>query len=200
MKTLALSNACPATLWFTGLSGAGKTTLVRALQARLEGQGVRTAVLDGDALRSGLCADLGFDDAARAENVRRAAEVARLMNDAGLVVLCALISPRRAHRERARHIVGADRFREIHVSTPLAVCEARDPKGLYARARRGELRRFTGLDDPYDVPTAPWWAVDTSQVDPSAAVDALLNQLQGRAQPIDTAPGKTHSKPAVITT
>ncbi len=195
-----MSRPCPATVWFTGLSGSGKTTLVRALQARLEGLGVRTAVLDGDALRGGLCADLGFDDAARAENVRRAAEVARLMNDAGLVVLCALISPREAQRERARAIVGVERFREVHVSTPLAVCEARDPKGLYARARRGEIRRFTGLDDPYEAPTTPWLALDTSRVDLPDAVERLLSRLQGRAQPIDNAPGKTQSKPAVITT
>jgi adenylylsulfate kinase len=200
LKTIPLPKLCPATVWFTGLSGAGKTTLVRALQVRLEGLGVRTAVLDGDALRGGLCADLGFDDAARSENVRRAAEVARLMNDAGLLVLCALISPREAQRERARAIVGAERFREVHVSTPLAVCEARDPKGLYARARRGEIRRFTGLDDPYEAPTAPWLALDTSRVDLPAAVERLLSHLQGHAQPIVTAPGKTHSKPAVITT
>lgn len=142
-------------IWFTGLSGAGKSTLAQALEARLLAQGVRTCVLDGDALRQGLNKDLGFSDSDRTENIRRAAEVARLMADAGLVVLTAFISPFRADRALARERIGTGRFVEVFVDTPLAVCEARDPKGLYRKARRGEVHHMTGITSPYEAPDQP---------------------------------------------
>jgi adenylyl-sulfate kinase len=152
------------TIWLTGLSGAGKSTLARALG---------WAVIDGDDLRRGLCSDLGFSPADRAENVRRAAHVARILNDAGVDVVVALISPLRAHRALAREIVGAG-FREAFVKAPLAVCEARDPKGLYARARRGELADFTGVSAPYEEPEAPDLTLDTSTLTVEECVQRLI--------------------------
>jgi bifunctional enzyme CysN/CysC len=147
-----------ATIWITGLSAAGKTTLAEAVAAALGD----AYVLDGDAMRQGLCRDLGFSAADRTENVRRLGEVARLMADAGLTVVVAAISPSARDRDavRARHDDGALPFLEVHVDTPLETCEARDPKGLYARARRGELRDFTGIDAPYERPAAPDVRVD----------------------------------------
>src|SRR5918994_2010959 len=144
------------TVWFTGLSGAGKSTLAEAVADRLRDAGRGVAVLDGDALRLGLNADLGFSAADRAENVRRVGEVARLMAGAGLVALVPVISPYRADRDRVRqiHDVAGLRFVEVFVDTPLAVCEQRDVKGLYAKARAGQLRGFTGVDDPYEPPLA----------------------------------------------
>ena len=146
-----------ATVWFTGLSGSGKSTLADAVAASLVGDGRAAYVLDGDNVRHGLNADLGFSAADRAENVRRVGEVARLMADAGLVVLVPVISPYRADRDRVRavHESSGLRFVEVFVDTPLAVCEQRDPKGLYARARAGELRGMTGIDDPYEPPPTP---------------------------------------------
>ncbi len=146
-------------VWFTGLSGAGKTTLADRVEARLNRAGVHTAMLDGDDMRHGLNADLGFGPADRNENVRRVAAVARLMADAGLIVLCPLISPFRRERAMARAAAGDCVFLEVFVDTPLATCIARDPKGLYRRALAGELRDFTGLDQPYEAPDAPDVAV-----------------------------------------
>ncbi len=140
--------------WLTGLSGAGKSTIAQATRQRLKALGHASTVLDGDELRRGLTRDLGFSAADRAESVRRAAEVARLMSDAGLVVIVALISPFRADRDQARALFAPGHFVEVHVDTPLAVAEARDPKGLYRRARQGELRDFTGIDSPYEAPLA----------------------------------------------
>lgn len=142
----------PQCFWFTGLSGSGKTTLANALEARLHGLGHFTYLLDGDNVRHALNADLGFSAADRAENIRRLAQVARLMVDAGLVVLVSAISPFAVDREKARALFAPGQFVEVFVDTPIAVCEQRDAKGLYARARRGELKEFTGIDSPYEAP------------------------------------------------
>lgn len=141
-----------AVLWFTGLSGSGKSTVAGALEQALHQLGVSSYLLDGDNVRHGLCRDLGFSDDDRKENIRRVGEVARLMVDAGLVVLTAFISPHRAERQMVRDMLGEGRFIEVFVDTPLAICEARDPKGLYKKARAGELRNFTGIDAEYQVP------------------------------------------------
>jgi adenylyl-sulfate kinase len=146
-----------ATVWFTGLPSSGKSTLAIAVEERLTERGVSAYVLDGDNLRHGLNGDLGFDAAARAESVRRTAHVARLLADAGLVALVSLVSPYEADRALARraHEEADIPFIEVYLSAPVAVCEARDPKGLYARARRGEITGFTGVDDPYEPPPSP---------------------------------------------
>lgn len=169
----------PLTLWFTGLSGAGKSTLAQTMSRALNERGRRCVVLDGDTLRSGLNRDLGFQAHERSENIRRAAEVARLMNDAGLIVAAALISPLRADRAHARSIIGAHRFLEVHVSTPLEVCEAADVKGLYRRARQGELALFTGISAPYEPPDAPGLAINPMQTGLQPAVDELLALFGG---------------------
>jgi bifunctional enzyme CysN/CysC len=145
------------TVWFTGLSGAGKSTIAAAVAQQLATSGRPVTILDGDEIRRGLNADLGFSAADRSENIRRVGEVARLMADAGLVVLVPVISPYRADRDRARaiHAAAGLTFVEVFVDTPLDVCEQRDPKGLYARARAGELTGLTGVDDPYEAPEAP---------------------------------------------
>lgn len=142
-------------LWFTGLSASGKSTIANALDIALRARGLRTCILDGDVVRNGLCRDLGFSAADREENVRRVAEVAALMADAGLTVMVALISPTRTARHHARSIVGSERFAEIFVDVPLAVAEQRDPKGLYRKARSGALQGFTGIDAPYETPVFP---------------------------------------------
>ncbi|ADO47222.1 adenylyl-sulfate kinase [[Enterobacter] lignolyticus] len=159
-------------LWFTGLSGSGKSTVAGALEAALHAHGVSTYLLDGDNVRHGLCRDLGFSDADRKENIRRVGEVARLMVDAGLVVLTAFISPHRAERQMVRELVGEGRFFEVFVDTPLAICETRDPKGLYKKARAGELRNFTGIDAVYETPEKPEIHLDGEQL-----VTNLVNQL-----------------------
>jgi adenylylsulfate kinase len=154
----------------TGLSGAGKSTVANALKARLEADRCLVQVLDGDALRTGLNAGLGFGSADRAENIRRAAEVAAMFKQAGFVVICALISPSTTHRQLARTIVG-DRFFEVHIDTSLDVCESRDPKGLYAKARTGELREFTGVSSPYEAPALPDVTIDTGHSTIDDSVD-----------------------------
>ncbi|ORM66497.1 adenylyl-sulfate kinase [Pantoea rodasii] len=151
-------------LWFTGLSGSGKSTVAGALEQALHRAGVSTYLLDGDNVRHGLCRDLGFSDDDRKENIRRVGEVAKLMVDAGLVVLTAFISPHRAERQMVRDLLGAGQFIEVFVDTPLAVCEARDPKGLYKKARAGELRNFTGIDSVYEAPDAPEIHLDGEQL------------------------------------
>ncbi len=140
-------------MWFTGLSGSGKTTICRAVQAELIGRGFPVEVLDGDAIRTCLCRDLGFSENDRRENIKRIAYVAQLLTRNGVVVLVAAISPYRSSRDEARTTIG--NFLEVYVNAPLQVCEARDPKGLYRRARSGELARFTGIDDPYETPQTP---------------------------------------------
>ena len=159
-------------LWFTGLSGSGKSTVAGALEEALHAAGVSTYLLDGDNVRHGLCSDLGFSDAARKENIRRVGEVASLMVEAGLVVLTAFISPHRAERQMVRDRLGEGRFFEVFVDTPLGVCETRDPKGLYKKARAGELRNFTGIDSAYEAPEAPEIHLDGEQL-----VTNLVNQL-----------------------
>lgn len=164
-------------LWFTGLSAAGKTTIATNLDRRLHALGRHTFLLDGDAMRQGLSRDLGFSDADRVENIRRAGEVARLMVDAGLIVLAAFISPFRADRRLVRSLFREDEFAEIFIDAPLSVAEARDPKGLYRRARAGEIPRFTGIDSPYESPERPELRIDTTAIDPEAAAEQILTRL-----------------------
>jgi bifunctional enzyme CysN/CysC len=170
----------PAVLWFTGLSGAGKSTVANALEKALFQRGHHSYLLDGDNVRHGLNRDLGFSDEDRVENIRRIGEVARLMADAGLVVLSAFISPFRADRALVRELMEDGEFIEIHVDAPLEVCEARDPKGLYAKARAGVIRNFTGIDSPYEPPEAPEIVVDTSKYSVDECVDELLAYLKRR--------------------
>ena len=169
----------PLTFWLTGLSGAGKSTIAYELETLLIREGQPCAVLDGDNLRHGLNSDLGFSERDRHENVRRAAEVARLMNENGLVVVASLVSPYRDDREAAKAIVGAERFVEVYVSTSLDVCESRDPKGLYRKARTGEIREFTGVSSPYEPPSAPTLTVDTAALTPASAAAVLHVYLRG---------------------
>ena len=169
-----------ATVWLTGLSGSGKSTLADAIAQRLLDDGRPAYVLDGDNLRHGLNADLGFSAADRAENVRRVGEVARLMADAGLVVLAPVISPYRADRDRVRaaHEAAGLRFLEVFVDTPLELCEQRDPKGLYAKARAGELTGMTGIDDPYEPPLTPDLRIEPAPLaDQAALVVAALQRF-----------------------
>jgi adenylyl-sulfate kinase len=160
-------------LWLTGLPGAGKSTLAAALHAALAAAGQQATVLDGDALRKGLNSDLGFGREARRENVRRIAEVARLMADAGLTVIVAAISPYRADRQAARALFDAGRFIEVFVATDLATCMARDPKGLYALAQAGKLAGLTGWDDPYEAPEGAELIIDTVAVSEAQAIAML---------------------------
>ena len=165
-------------LWFTGLSGAGKSTIANLVEKKLFGMGRHTYLLDGDNIRHGLNRDLGFTDADRVENIRRVGEVARLMTDAGLIVLVSFISPFRSERRLARSLLGAGEFFEIFVDTPLAVAEARDPKGLYRKARAGRIRNFTGIDSPYEPPENPEIRIDTSRVSAEQAAEQVIAQLR----------------------
>lgn len=167
----------PVLLWFTGLSGSGKSTLAGALEKALYDAGFHTYLLDGDNVRHGLCQDLGFSASDRNENLRRVGEVAKLMVDAGLVVLSAFISPTKEEREQVRALFDQGRFIEVYVSTPVEVCEARDPKGLYQKARAGEIKDFTGISAPYEAPTTAELTIDTSKGDLATQVNALLDYL-----------------------
>lgn len=174
----AIKSQRPRCLWLTGLSGAGKSALANALEVQLNQQGMHTSLLDGDNLRQGLCRDLGMGTEARKENVRRIAEVARLMVDAGLIVIVAAISPFRADREAARQLFPQDTFLEVYVSTPFEICAQRDPKGLYREARAGRIKNFTGLDSPYEAPLAPDCDINTCEVELAQACEQLLALLQ----------------------
>jgi len=170
----------PALIWFTGLSGAGKSTISNQLERYLHGAGCHTYLLDGDNIRHGLNRDLGFTDADRVENIRRVAEVAKLMVDAGLIVLVSFIAPFRAEREFARRLVEVGEFFEVHVDAPLSVLEERDPKGLYKKARRGELKNFTGIDSPYEAPDEPEIYIDTTRLSVDEAVSKLVSNLKSK--------------------
>jgi len=169
----------PQIVWFTGLSGSGKSTIANLIEKRLTVEGRHAYILDGDNVRHGLNKDLGFTDADRVENIRRVAEVARLMADAGLIVVVSFISPFRNERRLAREIAGDVRFTEVYVDTPLAVCEARDAKGLYARARRGEIRNFTGISSPFEEPEHPDLVLHGAEEEPAELADALFARLFG---------------------
>jgi adenylylsulfate kinase len=169
-----------ALVWFTGLSGSGKSTLAHEVEERLHQAGCRTFVLDGDNVRHGLCADLGFSDVARKENIRRVGEAAKLFVEAGVIVLTAFISPFEADRERVRKLVGTDDFLEIHCHCPVEVCEHRDVKGLYKRARAGEIAHFTGISSPYEPPAGPDLRLETSVLTLEESVQSVLALLQAR--------------------
>ena len=167
----------PCVIWFTGLSGSGKSTTAKALEHRLIEQGLHTYLLDGDELRKGLSSDLSFDDQARSENIRRLGEVARLFTEAGLIVITAFISPFRLEREQARKLMPQGEFIEVYVETPLAICEERDPKKLYQRARQGEINNFTGIDSRYEPPETPEITINTGDLSTEHAVDVIMSYL-----------------------
>ena len=169
-----------AVLWLTGLSGSGKSTVANAVDTALQRRGLASYVLDGDNVRHGLCQDLGFTDGDRVENIRRIGEVAKLFVDAGVIVLTAFISPFRADRERVRALVDEGDFLEIHCAADLAVCEQRDPKGLYAKARAGRIKHFTGLDSPYEPPTDPELALATGTMPLEQCAEQVLAALTAR--------------------
>ena len=167
----------PMCLWMTGLSGAGKSTLANALEQELNKKGKHTYILDGDNLRHGLNSDLGFSETDRNENVRRAAETAKLMIDAGLIAIVGLISPFKKERDWARSLFKDNQFKEIFISTSLEACEHRDTKGLYGKARRGELKDFTGIDSPYEVPDNPEVIIDTKNKTVAECVQFILQKV-----------------------
>ena len=173
----ALKGQGPRVLWFTGLSGAGKSTIANLVERKLHRLGRHTMLLDGDNIRHGLNKDLGFTDADRVENIRRIGEVSRLMADAGLIVLCAFISPFRAERRMVRDMLPEGEFCEIFVDTPLAEAERRDAKGLYAKARRGDLPNFTGIDSPYEAPEQAEIRIDTTAMAPDEAAEHIVSKL-----------------------
>jgi bifunctional enzyme CysN/CysC len=175
----ALKNQKAAVLWLTGLSGAGKSTIANIVERKLVRMNRHTFLLDGDNLRHGLNKDLGFTDADRIENIRRVGEVAKLMTDAGLIVITAFISPFRAERELVRQMMAPGEFYEVHIDTPLADAERRDVKGLYAKARSGRLKNFTGIDSPYEAPENPEVRIDTTRLTPEEAADLLIETLIG---------------------
>ena len=170
----------PCVVWLTGLSGAGKSTIANAVAEQLQGLDRHTYLIDGDNVRKGLNKDLGFSDADRVENIRRIAEVSRLMVDAGLIVITSVISPFASERRMARELMEEDEFIEVFVDTPLEVAEARDPKQLYARARRGEIKNFTGIDSPYERPESPELHIDTTRRSPAEAAEAIVAELRRR--------------------
>ncbi|MDI2145466.1 MULTISPECIES: adenylyl-sulfate kinase [unclassified Pseudomonas] len=168
----------PYTLWFTGLSGAGKSTLAFSMEKLLVDSGRHAFVLDGDNVRHGLCKGLGFSPEDRSENIRRIAEVARLMNEAGVIVLVACISPCRLQREQAKVIIGEENFIEVYLNTPLNVCESLDPKGLYRKARAGLIPEFTGISAAYEEPIAPSLVLDASQKSIAECLQEVVNKAE----------------------
>ena len=163
-------------IWLTGLSGSGKSTFANALEIALHDRGMRTYILDGDNIRKGLGKGLGFSEEDRAENIRRVAEVAKLMFDAGMIVIVSFISPFKAEREMARELIGADHFYEIYINTPLNICELRDVKGLYAKARSGQITDMTGINSPYEAPEFPFYVYNGAD----SAMDVAINKLTQR--------------------
>ncbi len=172
----------PCVLWLTGLSGSGKSTIANALETRLHALGHHTFLLDGDNVRHGLNRDLGFTDADRVENIRRISEVARLMSDAGLIVITSFISPFVSERQMARELMTKGEFFEIYIDAPLEVCEKRDEKGLYAKARAGQLKNFTGIDSAYEPPKKPEIVVDSTRLSPDDAASLIIKHLKGKAR------------------
>ena len=170
-----------AILWFTGLSGSGKSTLANAVNTVLHKSGYSTYVLDGDNIRHGLCKDLGFSDHDREENIRRIGEVSKLFLDAGIIVLTAFVSPFRNDRNNARALVGKNDFIEIYCSADLRICEARDPKGLYAKAREGIIKDFTGISSPYEEPKSPELLIDTGNIKIEECVDKVIELLVSKS-------------------
>jgi bifunctional enzyme CysN/CysC len=174
----AAKGQVPRVVWFTGLSGAGKSTIANMVEKRLHAEGRHTYLLDGDNVRHGLNKNLGFTEEDRVENIRRVAEVAKLMVDAGLIVLVSFISPFRAERRMARELMGEGEFVEVFVDTPLSVAEQRDVKGLYKKARAGELKNFTGVDSPYEPPEHAEIVIDTTTLTPEDAAEAIFDWLE----------------------
>jgi adenylylsulfate kinase len=174
----SLNNHKSTILWFTGLSGAGKSTLAHAVEDHLHKTGIRTFVLDGDNIRRGLCKDLGFSDNDRTENIRRIGEVSKLMLDAGILVLTAFISPFKKDRQIVRELVQKDDFIEIFCKASLEICEQRDPKGLYKKARAGEIPEFTGISSPYEAPENPEIILDTGDLSVTKCVENILDYLR----------------------
>lgn len=168
----------PCVLWFTGLSGSGKSTIAGIVEQKLFEIGQHTYLLDGDNVRHGLCGDLGFSDTDRVENIRRIGEVSKLFVDSGLIVLTAFISPFIADRQLARDLVGESEFIEVFIDTPLAQCEQRDPKGLYKKARSGEIKNFTGIHSDYEIPKQPELHIQTSQLSADEAADQVVAYLK----------------------
>ncbi|WP_199456969.1 MULTISPECIES: adenylyl-sulfate kinase [unclassified Marinobacter] len=173
-------NQKPCLLWFTGLSGSGKSTIANALDVALHERGYHTFLLDGDNVRHGLCKDLGFSDDDRVENIRRIGEVSKLFADAGLIVLSAFISPFTSDRRLVRNLFPAGEFIEVFMDTPLDTCEDRDPKGLYQKARAGEIKHFTGITSPYETPERPEVRLDTSAMTVEQCVESLIEYLRHR--------------------
>lgn len=178
-----LMNQKPKVIWFTGLSGSGKSTLAVQLEAALHAQGFKTYLLDGDNMRSGLNKDLAFTDDARVENIRRISEVCKLFLDAGVILLSAFISPFRADREQVSRIVGPDNYLEVYVDAPLEVCEQRDVKGLYRKARAGEVKNFTGISSPYEKPERPTVVVHTDKMSVEESLELLMKTIVPKLRP-----------------
>ncbi len=179
---LVLLNQKPKLLWFTGLSGSGKSTLANLAETRLHQQGYNTYLLDGDNIRTGLCKDLSFSDADRVENIRRIAEVSKLMLDAGLVVISAFISPFRSDRAMIADLVGSENFLEIFVDCPLEICEQRDVKGLYQKARNGVIKNFTGIDSPYEKPVNPFLIIKSAEESLDDSVDKIIFSIHPKVK------------------
>ena len=167
----------PVVVWFTGLSGSGKSTIANLVEKKLHALGRHSFLLDGDNVRHGLNRDLGFTDADRVENIRRVGEVARLMTDAGLIVLTAFISPFRSERQMVRDLMAEGEFMEIFIDTPISVAEGRDVKGLYKKARSGQLKNFTGIDSPYEAPETPDITIDTTKIPAETAADIIVKAI-----------------------
>ncbi|HBO3292351.1 adenylyl-sulfate kinase [Pseudomonas aeruginosa] len=174
----ALKRQRPSVIWLTGLSGAGKSTIANALELALFEQNKHTFLLDGDDLRLGLCRNLGYSDEDRTENIRRIAEVAKILLEAGLIVIVATISPFSRDRRLSRELIGIEHFIEVFVDTPLSECERRDPKGLYKKARSGKIENFTGIDSIYETPAQPNITIDTLSEDPDLAVKRIISYLE----------------------